>query len=238
MRTVSSATTSRSASATSAWGRLGRILSSRRRSAGRNWGTESWIRRSATDYSRHRHRSTAEPTWLTTRRRPPDSSRPWSRSRSSSRGSFARESTSSTPCASSVRMRVGVSFRLVGGFLPFRGEALATSARGPVVRVAHDESAPRDALHVVDARAVEVLEAVRVHDDLDSVCLDDFVALVELVVEGHPIPEAAAPAACDVHPQVRGLLGAMLPNQLAQFVHGGLRERDVHHRRTSVPVRL
>src|SRR3990170_4732471 len=87
--------------------------------------------------------------------------------------------------------------------LPLRGEALPAAARGPVVRVAHDEPAPRDALRVVHARAVEVGGAVRVHDDLDPVRLEDLVPLVELVVEGHPVPEPGASAACDVDPEVR-----------------------------------
>src|SRR2546430_2131037 len=61
----------------------------------------------------------------------------------------------------SVRVRVsGMGLVLVGSFLAFRVEALAASAGRPVVRVAHEEAAPRDAFGVVHARAIEVFLAV------------------------------------------------------------------------------
>src|SRR5207249_9798894 len=72
--------------------------------------------------------------------------------------------------ADSVRVRVSrMGLVLVGRFLAFRVEALAASAGRPVVRVAHEEAAPRDAFGVVHARAIEVFLAVAVHQDLESV---------------------------------------------------------------------
>jgi hypothetical protein len=54
----------------------------------------------------------------------------------------------------------------VRGLFSFRIEALTAAAGGPVVRVADEESATRDALRIVDVRAVEVCLAVRVNEDL------------------------------------------------------------------------
>src|SRR5213594_3615442 len=103
----------------------------------------------------------------------------------------------------SVRVRVsGMGLVLVGSFLAFRVEALAASAGRPVVRVAHEEAAPRDAFGVVHARAIEVFLAVAVHQDLESVDLDDLVVLVDLPVERETVAEAGAAAARDVHPEI------------------------------------
>src|SRR2546425_3692274 len=97
---------------------------------------------------------------------------------------------------------------LVGSFLAFRVEALATSAGRPVVRIAHEEAAPRDAFRVVHARAIEVFLAVAVDEDLESVDLDDLVVLVDLPVERETVAEAGAAAARDVHPEIRVFEGA------------------------------
>src|SRR5436309_6751233 len=51
----------------------------------------------------------------------------------------------------SVRVRVRGLVLLVGSFLALRVEALPASARRPVVRVAHEEAAARDALGIVHA---------------------------------------------------------------------------------------
>src|SRR5213594_37769 len=103
----------------------------------------------------------------------------------------------------SVRVRVsGMGLVLVGSFLAFRVEALAASAGRPVVRVAHEEAAPRDAFRVVHARAIEVFLAVAVDEDLESVDLDDLVVLVDFPVERETVTEAGAAAARDVHPEI------------------------------------
>src|SRR5881296_491751 len=91
---------------------------------------------------------------------------------------------------------------LIGSFLALRVEALTASTGRPVVRVAHEEAAPRDALGVVHARAIEVFLAVAVHQDLKSVDLDDLVVLVDLPVERETVAEAGAAAARDVHPEI------------------------------------
>src|SRR2546430_3893725 len=93
----------------------------------------------------------------------------------------------------------------VRSLFAFRIETLAAAARGPVVRVAYEEAAARDALGIVDARSVEVLLAVSVHEDLEPVDLHDLVALVDRPVEGQAIPESGAATAGDVHPEVRVL---------------------------------
>src|SRR6266705_5877646 len=103
----------------------------------------------------------------------------------------------------SVRVRVSGLMLLIGSFLALRVEALTASTGRPVVRVAHEEAAPRDALGIVHARAVEVFLAVAVDEDLESVNLDDLVVLVDLPVEREAIPEAGTAAARHVHPEIR-----------------------------------
>src|SRR5205814_10063065 len=103
-----------------------------------------------------------------------------------------------------VRVRVPVMALLgVRSFFAFRIEALAAAARGPLVRVAYEEAAARDALRIVDARSVEVLLAVSVHEDLEPADLHDFVSLVNRPVQGQAIPESGAGTAGDVHPEGR-----------------------------------
>src|SRR3989442_4342847 len=91
---------------------------------------------------------------------------------------------------------------LVGSFLAFRVEALATSAGRPVVRIAHEEAAPRDAFRVVHARAIEVFLAVAVDEDLESVDLDDLVVLGDLPADPGTVAEAGQPAAANVNPRL------------------------------------
>src|SRR5467141_4211214 len=69
--------------------------------------------------------------------------------------------------AISVRVRVAVMalFR-IGSFFTLRVETLAAAASGPVVRVAHEEPPARDALRVVNARAVPVSLAAPFDEDL------------------------------------------------------------------------
>src|SRR3989475_6066262 len=138
----------------------------------------------------------------------------------------------------SVRVRVsGMGLVLVGSFLAFRVEALAASAGRPVVRVAHEEAAPRDALGVVHARAIEVFLAVAVHQDLKSVDLDDLVVLVDLPVERETVAGAGAAAARDVHTEIRVFEGAQWLaglgigplDELLDFARCGFGEGDLNH---------
>src|SRR5437899_167097 len=109
----------------------------------------------------------------------------------------------------SVRVRVGVlAFLVVRSFLSLRVEALAASAGGPVVRVTHEEAAPRDALGVVDARAVQVFLAVAVDQDLQAMNLDDVVVLMDVPIEREPVAEAGAAAAGHVHTEICVVEGA------------------------------
>src|SRR5207249_12182594 len=97
----------------------------------------------------------------------------WRTSCESRRGRSADPGNSRRKVRPSVRVRVsGMGLVLVGSFLAFRVEALAAYAGRPVVRVAHEEAAPRDAFGVVHARAIEVFLAVAVHQDLEYVDLD------------------------------------------------------------------
>src|SRR5205814_10603728 len=134
-----------------------------------------------------------------------------------------------------VRVRVPVMALLgVRSLFAFRIETLAAAARGPVVRVAYEEAAARDALGIVDARSVEVLLAVSVHEDLEPVDLHNFVAFVDRPVQGQAIPESGAATAGDVHPEVRvlrrteGLAGVrVVPlDELLDLARGRLGQGD------------
>src|SRR2546422_4941965 len=144
----------------------------------------------------------------------------------------------------SVRVRVsGMGLVLVGSFLAFRVEALAASAGRPVVRVAHEEAAPRDAFGVVHARAIEVFLAVAVHQDLESVDLDDLVVLVDLPVERETVAEPGAAAAREVHPEIgvfdRAQWLAVLwigpLDELLDFVRCGFCQGGLNHYSTPHP---
>src|SRR5881628_2251722 len=120
----------------------------------------------------------------------------WETSCESRRSRSADPGKSRRKVRPSVRVRVsGMGLVLVGSFLAFRVEALAASAGRPVVRVAHEEAAPRDAFRVVHARAIEVFLAVAVDED-------DLVVLVDFPVERETVTEAGAAAARDVHPEI------------------------------------
>src|SRR5712664_550562 len=144
---------------------------------------------------------------------------------------------------SSVRVRVCGLVLLVGSFLALRVEALTASAGRPVVRVAHEEAAACDALCIVHARAVEVLLAVAVDEDLEPVHLDDLVVLVDLPVEGEAISEAGAAATGHVHPEIRVLEGAQWLaglrigplDELLDFVRCGFRQGQLNHCATPHP---
>src|SRR2546427_650409 len=146
-------------------------------------------------------------------------------------------------CCGSVRVRVSGLVLLVGSFLALRVEALTASAGRPVVRVAHEEAAARDALGIIDARAVEVVLAVPVDEDLESVDLDDLVVLVDLPVEGKAVAEAGTAAARDVHPEIRVLdraqwlagLGIGPLDELLDFVRCGFRQGHLNHCATPHP---
>src|SRR2546421_4757332 len=125
----------------------------------------------------------------------------WRTSCESRRSRSADPGNSRRKVRPSVRVRVsGMGLVLVGSFLAFRVEALTASAGRPVVRVAHEEAAPRDAVGIVHARAVEVFLAVAIDEDLESVNLDDLVVVVDLPVEREAIPEAGTAAARNIHP--------------------------------------
>src|SRR5439155_22319369 len=99
-------------------------------------------------------------------------------------------------------MRVSVlAFLVVRSFLSLRVETLAASAGGPVVRVAHEEAAPRDALGIVNARAVEVVLAVPVDEDLETMDLDDLIAILDFAVQCKTVSEPGASTAGHVHPE-------------------------------------
>src|SRR3954463_6272493 len=73
-------------------------------------------------------------------------------------------------------------------------EGRATAARGHDVRVVHLEAGTLKRVHVVDARAVHVREALVVDEDAQAMVLEDRVA-VALVVEGEVVLEAGAASA-------------------------------------------
>src|SRR5438477_11514159 len=93
----------------------------------------------------------------------------------------------------------------VRSLFAFRIETLAAAPRGPVVRVAYEEAAARDALGIVDARSVQVLLAVSVHEDLEPVDLHDLVALVDRPGQCQAIPESGAATAGHLRPEARVL---------------------------------
>src|SRR5436853_5749380 len=95
----------------------------------------------------------------------------------------------------------------VGSFFTLRVEALPAATGGPVVRVAHEESAACDTLRVVNARAVEVVLAVPVDEDLETMDLDDLIAILDLPVQRKTVSEPGASTAGHVHPEVRVLRG-------------------------------
>src|SRR5467141_337828 len=143
--------------------------------------------------------------------------------------------------AISVRVRVAVKglFR-IGSFFPIRVETLAAAASGPVVRVAHEEPAARDALRVVNARAVEVFLAVPVDEDLETMDLDDLIAILDLPVQRKTVSESGASTAGHVHPEVRVLRGSqrlarlrVVPlDELLDLVRSRFCERDLNHRQS------
>src|SRR3989442_1217779 len=141
-----------------------------------------------------------------------------------------------------MRVRV-VAFLVVRSFLALRVEALAASAGGPVVRVAHKEAAPRDALSVVDAGAVQVFLAVAIDEDLQSMDLDDLVVLVDLPVERQTVAEAGAAATGHVHTEIRVVEGAQRLaglrvgplDELLDFVRCGFGQGDLNHCATPHP---
>src|SRR2546425_9137175 len=168
----------------------------------------------------------------------------WETSCESRRSRSADPGKSRRKVRPSVRVRVsGMGLVLVGSFLAFRVEALAASAGRPVVRVAHEEAAPRDAFRVVHARAIEVFLAVAVDEDLESVDRDDVVVLVDLPVEGEAVSEAGAAAARHVHPEIRILDGAQrlaglwigALDELLDFVRCGFGQGDLNHCATPHP---
>src|SRR5438445_2436646 len=136
-----------------------------------------------------------------------------------------------------VRVAV-VAFLCVRGRFALRVETLATTAGGPVVRVAHEEPAARDALRIVNARAVEVVLAVPVDEDLETMDLDDLIAILDFPVQRKTVSESGASTAGHVHPEVRVLRGSqrlarlrVVPlDELLNLVRSRFCERDLNHR--------
>src|SRR4051812_36732620 len=79
-------------------------------------------------------------------------------------------------------------------------EGRAAAARGHDVRVVHLEAGALERVDVVDARAVDVRQALVVDEDTEAVVLEDGVA-VALVVEREVVLEARAAAAADADAQ-------------------------------------
>src|SRR5437879_13769687 len=101
-----------------------------------------------------------------------------------------------------VRVAV-VAFLCVRGRFALRVEALATTAGGPVVRVAHEEPTARDALRIVNARAVEVVLAVPVDEDLETMDLDDLIAILDFPIQRKTVSEPGAATAGHVRSEER-----------------------------------
>src|SRR5207247_1825625 len=138
-----------------------------------------------------------------------------------------------------VRVAVMALFR-IGSLFTLRVETLAAAAGGPVVRVAHEEPAARDALRVVNARAVEVVLAVPVDEDLETMDLDDLIAILDFPVQCKTVSEPGASTAGHVHPEVRILGGSqrlsrlrVVPlDELLDLVRRRFCERDLNHCRS------
>src|SRR5713226_959158 len=147
--------------------------------------------------------------------------------------------------ATSACARARMALLRVGSLFALRVEALAAAAGGPVVRVAHEEAAPRDALRVVDARPVEVVLAVPVDEDLESVDLDDLISFVDRAIEREAVTESGTAAARDVHPEV-GVVGGpqglarlrVVPlDELLDLVRCRLGEGDLNHSNSPLLLR-
>src|SRR5690606_12731671 len=84
-------------------------------------------------------------------------------------------------------------------------EGGAAAAGAADVGVTELEAGPLDALHVVDLRAVQVLEAQGIHVELDAVRLEVLVHLRGLVFEVEIVLEAGAAASHDAEPEALSL---------------------------------
>src|SRR5579859_5263900 len=76
-----------------------------------------------------------------------------------------------------------------------RGERAAAAAGAGRVRVVDLEAAAHHVLHIVHGGAVNVVDAHRVHDHLDSMAVEDNVFLLHAVIDGHAVVEPGASAA-------------------------------------------
>src|SRR5471030_3013900 len=103
------------------------------------------------------------------------------------------------------------------GFLAGDAERAAAAAGRDDVRVLDLEAGAGERVDVVDLRAVDVLERVRLDEQLETVTLEDAVVRA-LLVEGEVVLEARAAAAADAHPKPRdGHVGALRIEVLARL---------------------
>ena len=111
-------------------------------------------------------------------------------------------------------------------FLVLHAEGRAAAAGRDDVRVHDLEPGAGERVDVVDLRAVDVGEALRVDEQLEPVVLEDDVAVAALV-ERELVLEARAAAALDADPQAGDLdVGALRGEELAHLVRADLREGD------------
>src|SRR3954453_23741715 len=139
-----------------------------------------------------------------------------------------RIETSAAPTRSAAKVRAARSRRLDRRDLLVLGnaEGRAAAARGHDVRVVHLEARALERVHVVDARAVDVREALIVDEDAQAVVLEDRVALA-LVVEGEVVLEPRAAAAAHADAQAgKGKVAVLGVQELADLLGARLGEMD------------
>src|SRR3954471_10872347 len=141
---------------------------------------------------------------------------------------WRRIETSAAPTRSAAKVRAARSRRLDRRDLLVLGnaEGRAAAARGHDVRVVHLEARALQRVDVVDARAVDVREALVVDEDPQAVVLEDRVAFA-LVVEGEVVLEAGAAAAAHADPEAgEGQVGVLRIQELADLRGARLGEVD------------
>src|SRR5690606_25996449 len=110
---------------------------------------------------------------------------------------------------------------------PSDGERRPAAAGGAGVGIADDELRTRQVLAVVDFRALQVLDAHRIHEQRDTRVLDLGGAGLHLLVEGEAVLEARAPAALYVDAELQAGIACAL-DQLIDLAGG--RVREIHRR--------
>src|SRR3954465_486481 len=125
-----------------------------------------------------------------------------------------------------------------GDFFFFRdAEGRAAAAGRDHVRVVDLEAGALHGLDVVDDRALDVGQRRAVHQDPQTVVLEDLVARA-LLVEGERVLEARAPAAADAHTQAGRLhVGALGRQELLDLLGALFGEGDhVSYSRGGLPA--